>query len=68
MGVEGGGHNHTAPSIAQSGNSLRPAKEGDVGCAEEANTRSPLPPSRAGGGGEGKASSGMFKRYYSSFW
>jgi len=28
-----------------------PAEEGDVGCAEEANTRSPLPPSRAGGGG-----------------
>lgn len=45
---EGGGHNHMASSIAQSGKGVsEPVKEGDVWCAGEASTCSPLPPSRA---------------------
>lgn len=43
---EGGGHGSTAPSIVQPGNSVSElAKEGDMGCVEEANTCSSLPPS-----------------------
>ena len=64
----GGGPNHTAPSIAQPGNGAsEPAKDGDVGCAKEANACFPLPQSRVGGGGEGKANSGTFKCYQISF-
>lgn len=44
---EGWGHNHMASSIAQCWKGVsEPVKEGDVGCAGEASTCSPLPLSR----------------------